>query len=611
MTDALLAPHAPTSATMDIRTRIDAVIPGLPENLRVVPDDGEDWRRWSAAVSAYRQKRRRECARDMRQQALEYERCRRDPAYFITMWGVIFEPRKVETDPPQWKPFILFPIQTRMVRWIQQVMATDELGRGDGIVEKSRDMGATNIFCAFAVHQFLFQDVFICGFISRNYDLVYKKNGSDTIFYKIQCLLGIEDAVPTDLRLPTFLRPRGFDPDIHLAPGAIRNPEPGKTCFLVGETTTKLAGVGGRSTMRISDEAARFDAFEDAWANQQATTDHRFALSSADLRSKSFYNMARLGEECLLQDEKPGPSLLRLDWWLHPFHTPEWFRNQKNRAMSDGDPHKFAREYEIDYFAGQGEDVYPRFRQVVTQDAPYDPHGGPVYCFVDPGTRDPASLIYVQKDRQHNMWNVVDHFEGDGGEDVSFYASVMTGVYLSGDNQYDYNTYPGIHQFMEFTANIRQPITYIGDPAGTQRGGAGDEASTWFRQLTIAAKRISTKTIYVQSITSQDARAYTTRIQAVNKLLPRFRFNRNSGGARVLFCLQNSRYQSPNRRVEIREPLKPLHNDMSHTRSAFEFGCVWLDRMDQATFIGRASPVRRSLSGNLVSGKQKNLFERR
>src|SRR5690606_38854785 len=155
-----------------------------------------------------------------------------------------------------------------------------------------------------------------------------------------------------------------FSPDMHMAPGAIKNPEEGKTCFLLGETTTKLAGVGGRSTMRINDEAARFDAFEDTWANQQATSDHRFALSSADLKSPHFYQMARLGQECLINPEKDGPSFLRLDWWLHPFHTTEWFARQKARAMADGDPHKFAREYEIDYFAGQGDHVYPRFRQV-------------------------------------------------------------------------------------------------------------------------------------------------------------------------------------------------------------------------------------------------------
>ena len=86
-----------------------AIIPGLPENLRVVPNDGPRWRKWAKAVENYRELRRRACSRDVRQQNIEYERCRRDPAYWIVMWGVIFEPREVEGTPPQWKPFILFP----------------------------------------------------------------------------------------------------------------------------------------------------------------------------------------------------------------------------------------------------------------------------------------------------------------------------------------------------------------------------------------------------------------------------------------------------------------------------------------------------------------------
>lgn len=591
---------------------LPAVIPGLPENLQVVPADPDRWTEWSAAVYAYRKMRRRECERDIRQQEIEYERCRRDPAYWITVWGVIFEPRKVGDRPPEWKPFILFHSQVHMVRWIEHVIASDENGRGDGVCEKSRDMGATNIFCAFAVHHFLFEPVFVCGFISRNYDLVYKKNASDTLFYKLQALLGAEDGVPTDLRLPYWMQPDGFVKELHTGPGAIRNPQRGKTCFLVGETTTKLAGVGGRSTMRINDEAARFDAFDEAWSNQQATTDHRFALSSADLKSPAFYDMARLGEECLISPDRDGPSFLKLTWDMHPFHTLEWFDRQRARAASDGTLAKFAREYEIDYFAGQGDHVYPRFAQMSVTDAPYDPHGGPLYCWVDPGIRDPTALIYVQMDVTTGLLNVIDSFEGFGGEDVTFLASVMTGTYLSGDFQYDYDIYPGIHELMAFTGSFRQPITYVGDPSGNQRGAGGEETETWYRRLTLAARKISSRTIFVQSITADDARAFTTRISATNALLPRFRFHNNPGAAHVLYCLQSSRYPSAENRRELREPIKPIHDKFSHMRSAFEYGCVWVERVEQRQAKPkREGPARVSLAGNLVSGRQRNLFNRR
>jgi hypothetical protein len=589
-----------------------AIIPGLPDNLKVVPNDPNDWRVWAGAVRAYREKRRRDCARDLRQQAIEYEKCRRDPAYFTCIWGVIFEPRKVESTPPSWKPFILFPFQVRFMRWIQHIMEQEDRGRGDGVIEKSRDMGATNLLCTFAVHQFIFQDVFVCGFISRNYDQVYKKNSSDTIFYKLQAQLGLEDSVPVDLRLPAFLRPKGFVKDDHVAPGAIKNPEEGKTCYLIGETTTKLSGVSGRATMRVNDEAARFDSFGDAYANQQATTDHRFSLSSADIsHGPAFYNLARLGQECELAPDRDGPSFMRLEWHLHPFHTPEWFKQQKARAMAAGDPYKFAREYEIDYFAEQGDLVYPRFKQMGTKHVPYNPNGGMMYCWIDNGIRDPAVFIYVQEDVTNGFYNVVDCFEGKTGDGVEFYASVITGTYLSGDYQYNYDEYAGIHQFMEFAQSITQPIRYVGDPAGHQKNGLTGEKSTWYKALAAAVKEVSGKSIHVNSITAENARTHTVRNQAVNELLPRMQFHNNLGGAHVLHCLKNSKYSRPTRGREVAEPTKPIHDEFSHARSAVEFGCVWVSRMTRSNMTEKAKPVRRSLTGNIVSGRQRNLFHPR
>ena len=615
MDDPEIRSYDPTVQTIKANSaffQIEATIPGLPEQLRVVPIDPNKWRMWNMSVRAYREKRRRECARDLRQQAIEYEKCRRDPCYFTIMFGVIFEARSVEGTPPSWKPFILFHFQVQMIRSLEHMMTLTERGRGDMIWEKSRDMGATNVICAFAVHHFIFEKVFICGFISRNFDAVYKRNSSDTIFYKITAFLGIEDAVPAELRLPKFLQPRGFDPEIHISAASIKNPEPGKTCFLLGETTTKLTGVSGRSTLRVNDEAARFDAFHDAWANQQATTDHRLALSSADTRSPAFYNLARLGEQCLLDPHKAGPMFMRLEWRLHPFHTQTWYENQRDRAMADGDPYKFAREYDIDYFAGQGDPVYPRYLNVKTTVCPYEPEGGTLYCFIDPGIRDAASIIFVQKDSKYpNVYNVIDSFEGLGGEDAGFYASVLTGVYLSGMNQYDYNRYNGIHQFMEFTSNIRQAIIYVGDPAGNQRGAGGEESETWFKKLNEKAMEFSGRSIIVHTVThiktpgieTGGVRSFTHRINCVNELLPQFQFD-SRGGDRTLKCLQQAKYPRPTRTESV-EPMKPIHDKNSHIRTAFEWGCVWLAAQKIVENRGVVVAVRQSMSGNRVNAATK------
>lgn len=593
----------------------DAVIEGLPDNLRVVPHDPIKWRLWSEAVKAYRERRRRECERDVRQQQLELVKCKRDTAYWCVIWGVIFEPRSTDGKPPRWSPFILFAYQVHMIRWIEGVLASEENGRGDGIVEKSRDMGATYIFAAVATKHFLFDEVFVCGFMSKKLDDVDRSGNPGTIFYKIRALLGIEDAVPLTLRLPRFMQPPGFEKEVHAKEGraTIKNPTPGKTCYIVGETTTKLSGVSDRSTMRVVDEAARFDAFSSSWANQQATTDHRFALSTADLNfGPAFKNLADRARECDLSPELEGPSFLRLDWWIHPFHTDEWFRKQKARAMAEGDPHKFAREYEIDYYAERGAEVYPRFKEVQTEYAPYDPFGGQVYCLIDPGIRDPAGIIWVQFDPATSLYNIIESFEGKSGDDVEFYASILTGIPLSGLHQYDYSEYERAAEVMEFTASIRQPIIYIGDPAGNQRGAGGAEEHTWYKQLAMASRKISMKTISVKSITAGDARTYAKRKAAVNELLPRLRFNSNPGGARVLHCLRQYRYKKAARGYEQNEPTKPEHGPESHICTALEYGCIYFSMMQNPLGIeGRVKPTRRSLAGNLVSGRQKELFEPR
>lgn len=610
-----------TPLQSDIFVRQQAKIRGLPPNLEIVPNDPAQWRVWKDAIMAYRQARRKACAADVAQQNVERELCRRDTAYFLCIWGVIFEPRSVENAPPSWKPFILFPFQVQMVRWIEHILTLNpdaSNGRGDGVIEKSRDMGATNIFCGVFVKHFIFDDVFVAGFISKKFDDVDKPHTMGTIFYRLRALLGAEDAVPASLRLPRFLQPKGFDYDAHIATGAIVNPEPGKSCLLEGETTTKLSGVSNRSTARLNDEAARFDNFGGAWANQQATSDHRFALSSADTtHGPAFRNMAELGRECLMSPEKPGPSLLRLEYDLHPFHTPEWYQGQLARAQSNEDPNEFFREYNIDYDAERGAEVYPRFKSVSTEHVPYDPYGGRVLCLIDPGIRDPGAVVWLQQDLTRGGFNVVESFQGLGGEDVGFYASILTGTYFSGEHQYNYNEYPRIDDIMEFSANIGQVVTYIGDPAGNQRGAGGKDTSTWYKQLSMSARELCGATIFVNTITANNARSYETRKQAVNWLIPMLRFHQGQGGAWALTCMKNYRYKSPSLRgQEVFEPAKPMHDKHSHTATAIEYGAVWIKREFDAQLnrkrqgAEKRKPTRVSLSGNVVSGRQKTMFDR-
>lgn len=571
-----------------------AIIPGLPDGLQVVPDDPDEWLEWRDDVRIFRELTRRETKRDKKRQRMEWSLCERDPAYWLVMYGVIFEPRSVAGNPPAWFPWVPFAFQVRMIRWIQHVMEQDAHGRGDGIIEKSRDMGASWIFCAYMAHQWLFSPVFIGGLVSRNMDAVDQTNSSDTLFFKIRALLGLLDQVPGPLRLPGWMIPTGMNDDLdtkaHIS-------HPSKTCIIQGETTTGLVGVGGRATMRVNDEAARFVEFNEAWGNQAAVTNHRFAVSSADLRAPKFRELARIGKEGLTDPELEAPSYLRLDWWIHPFHTQEWLSNERARAA---DKAEFEREYEISYTAGRGDRVYHQFQNADLGTFPYDPTIGTLYCTIDPGVADPTSIIWIQEDRPTGRFRVIDGFEGDGSEDAGFYASVLTGQYVSGVGGYDYGKYPELTKIMEWTGSLNRPVQYFGDHAGTHRGGDGKRS--FYEALTEESSKLTNgkNPIYVRTVTADGARTHAVRKNAVQMLAHRMDFNNTPGANAVLTALKESMYpRKADGRTFSRESVEPQHDMFSHRRTAMEF---WAVNMEQETHVrhkGVARPARVYMSGRL------------
>lgn len=584
-----------------------AVIPGLPEHLRTVPSDPGLWRVWQQQVRAYRELIRRKCLASEEMRQVQYELCRRDPVYFMTMFGVVFEPRDVEGRQPEWIPFIPFHFQVQYVRWIEHVAAQDALGRGDGITEKSREMGATWIFCMMIAHHWLFWPVFTCGCLSRRKEDVDSPGATGTIFSKIRATLGIERGIPDHLRLPSWFLPRGFDPEFagkHNKLNMLIHPT--RTNNVRGEATTEHAGVSERTTWRFNDELARFREARSAWGNQQATTFHRFGISSADMASgQFFYNLARAGEAGLNKPNVPAPSFARLDYWLHPFHTEAWLENERSRA---DDPVTFAREYEIDYFAGQGDYVYHRALAITPGAFPYEPRLGALYCIIDPGTSDPCAVVWVQEDRANHRYRVVEAFQNDGTEDAEFIASVLVGIPISNAG-YDYGKYPELLAIMEWTYGLTVPVTYYGDPAGNARAGEGKRS--FFDALRDKSGELTHKrhVVTVRTLTSVpsaldtdrdvSARTHATRKLNTLKLLPRLDVHESPGPVEVLTALQRSRYPELKDTTKRTTPrLEPIHDEFSHFRSCVEFFANHVVAFEASTTAPRdRKPVRKSLGG--------------
>lgn len=163
----------------------------------------------------------------------------RDPSFFVNEFVWTYDPR----EPVPFIPFDLYEDQEKALAFLLDLMTRGK----DGVLEKSRDMGATWLTAAFAVWVWLFRPGAAVGFGSRKLELVDKLGDPKCIFDKIRFIIR---------NLPTWLlkeRAPGFDPRQHDNFCKIINPANGAT--ITGEGGDEI-GRGGRTTVYFVDEAA-------------------------------------------------------------------------------------------------------------------------------------------------------------------------------------------------------------------------------------------------------------------------------------------------------------------------------------------------------------------
>ncbi|NSZ73328.1 hypothetical protein G6L74_06170 [Agrobacterium tumefaciens] len=254
----------------------------------------------------------------------EKKRCAADVVYWFDKWVWTYDPRLVGRPGGAYVQFKLWPRQRDVVRWIlDRVKAPEE-----GLIEKSRDTGATYLTAGVALHQWLFNPGFKATFGSRKVDYVDKKDNPDSIFAKLRIMMR---------RLPPEMMPEGFNWSQHDNYMRISNPETGSV--ISGEGGEDM-GRGGRSSMYVVDEAAfvpNADAVEKALSGN---TDCVLWVSSVNGMGNLF---ARKRHSIM----KPH-QIMRLHWRDDPRKTEEW---ALAKQASFSDPTTWASEYDIDYSA--------------------------------------------------------------------------------------------------------------------------------------------------------------------------------------------------------------------------------------------------------------------
>lgn len=274
--------------------------------------------------------------------AIEYYRTR--PVEFIEDWCQTFDPRNAGTDAKSTRmPLILFPRQRDFIEFLHECVK----GEAGGLIEKSRDMGATWLAVSFSAWLFLFVPGATVGWGSRKEALVDRIGDMSSIFEKIRFQLR---------SIPRQFWPVKFTDD-NMSFMRIWAPS-GES--ITGESGDDI-GRGGRTLIYFKDESAHYEHPEAIEAALSDNTRVQIDISSVNGLGNVFHRKREGGLEW-----SPGNPATRgktnvfiMDWSDHPEKTLAWYNERQSRAIDDGLLHIFRQEVDRNYAASVDGVVIP------------------------------------------------------------------------------------------------------------------------------------------------------------------------------------------------------------------------------------------------------------
>lgn len=264
---------------------------------------------------------------DINAQAAARKYYKHNPIDFIEDWCVTLDPRNAGSDTPTFLPMILFDRQRDLVRWLVDRIITNPR---DGLVEKTRDMGATWVCAQVSVWLWLYWDETAIGWGSMSKSDVDNLGDPSSIFEKMRVVI---------THLPDFLLPVGFGEKEHLTSMRCVNPANGAT--ITGDVGDNI-GRGGRTTVYFKDESAHYERAEKIEAALGDNTNAQIDISSVNGEGTVFHKRRM---------SLPEDDVFILDWRDHPAKTEEWYKARKQKYSDMGLEHLHAQEVDRDYAA--------------------------------------------------------------------------------------------------------------------------------------------------------------------------------------------------------------------------------------------------------------------
>jgi len=252
---------------------------------------------------------------------------RDNSAQFIGDHGMTLDPRNPERDLPASVPFVLFPRQVDLIdfilaRWKQ---------REPGLIEKSRDIGASWLVMSLAVTLCTFQKGLTIGIGSRKEQLLDNAGDPSSLFFKARMF---HQALP-----PEF---RGQMTSAHMR---LTFPETGSA--IVGEAGDQI-GRGARCSLFLLDESAFIERPELIEASLSATTNCRIDVSSVNGLDNPFAAKRFAGKV----------PVFTFHWKSDPRKDDAWYQKKREELP----PHVVASEIDLDYRGSvEGQLILPQW----------------------------------------------------------------------------------------------------------------------------------------------------------------------------------------------------------------------------------------------------------
>lgn len=243
------------------------------------------------------------------------------PAEFLSSWASTVDPRLAERGMRTVVPFILWPRQKEYVEWVVERWKNRE----DGVVEKTRDCGASWLSIGLAVWMFLFVPGAVIGFGSRKEMYVDELANPASLFWKARELINL---------LPQEFQPTNWDSRKHAPYMKITNPD--NDAFIVGEAGDGI-GRGNRTSIFFVDEAAFIERAESVEAALSQTSNCRIYVSTPNGAGNPFYRRAHDGRT---------PKFI-FDWRQDERKSESWYEQQCAKL----DPIVVAQEIDRNYTA--------------------------------------------------------------------------------------------------------------------------------------------------------------------------------------------------------------------------------------------------------------------